>query len=123
MTTNPDRRSGPDRRTRPRGGRRPYDVDGATPLVLVADEEAGSRAMSETILAKLHFAVAPVDSVAKALGVMSTLRPDVVVARVRDAGAFRDQSATPVVIVTDQMSDPDVLVEAIRDALRARRAS
>ena len=105
---------------RQRGGRRPDDRDGATPLVLVADEEAGSRATSETILMKLNFAVAPVDSVARALDVMATLRPEVVVTRVRDPGPLRTQTETPLVIVTYEMSDPDVLVAAIRRALRSR---
>jgi DNA-binding NtrC family response regulator len=89
-------------------------------LVVVADEEPGSRATCETILAKLNFAVAPVDSVAKALQVMTALRPEVVVAKVRDPELLQQQSMAPVVIVTEAMGDPDVLVEAIRKALRSR---
>jgi DNA-binding NtrC family response regulator len=88
--------------------------------VVVADEEPGSRTTCETILAKLNFAVAPVDSVAKALQVMTALRPEVVVAKVRDPELLQQQSMAPVVIVTDAMGDPDVLVEAIRQALRSR---
>jgi DNA-binding NtrC family response regulator len=88
--------------------------------VVVADEEPGSRTTSETILAKLNFAVAPVDSVAKALQVMTALRPEVVVAKVRDPEPLQQQTMAPVVIVTDAMDDPDILVEAIRQALRSR---
>lgn len=88
--------------------------------MVVADEEPGSRTTCETILARLNFAVAPVDSVAKALQVMTALRPEVVVAKVRDPEPLQKQSLAPVVIVTDEMNDPDILVEAIRKALRSR---
>ena len=88
--------------------------------MVVADEEPGSRTTCETILAKLNFAVAPVDSVAKALKVMTALRPEVVVAKVRDPELLQQQSLAPVVIVTEAMGDPDILVEAIRKALRSR---
>ena len=120
MSTHVEKRQIPDRRGRSRGGRRPTDRRGATPLVVVADEEPGSRATCETILAKLNFAVAPVESLPKALEVMATLRPAVVVAKVRDASLLIQQSLAPVVVVTEEMSDPDVLVEAIRQALRSR---
>ena len=120
MTINFDKRGRGDRRHHSRGGRRPTDRPGCTPLVVVADEEPGSRTTCETILAKLNFAVAPVDSVAKALQVMTALRPEVVVAKVRDPQLLQQQSLAPVVVVTDAMGDPDVLVEAIRSALRSR---
>ena len=120
MSINLDKRGRGDRRRHSRGGRRPTDRPGATPLVVVADEEPGSRSTCETILAKLNFAVAPVESVAKALEVMTALRPEVVVAKVRDAEPLKKQSLAPVVVVTDAMGDPDILVEAIRQALRSR---
>jgi FixJ family two-component response regulator len=120
VTINFDKRGRGDRRHHSRGGRRPTDRPGCTPLVVVADEEPGSRTTCETILAKLNFAVAPVDSVAKALQVMTALRPEVVVAKVRDPELLQQQSMAPVVVVTDAMGDPDVLVEAIRRALRSR---
>ncbi len=121
MSTNVEKRQLPDRRGRSRGGRRPTDRRGATPLVVVADEEPGSRTTCETILAKLNFAVAPVESLPKALEVMAALRPEVVVAKMRDTALLEQQSLAPVVVVTEEMSDPDVLVEAIRQALRRRR--
>jgi len=120
VSTESERREGPDRRTRPRGGRRPTDRAGLTPLVVVADEAPGSRATCETILAKLNFAVAPVDSVERALEVMSTLRPEVVVAKVRDVAQLRKHTTVPVVEVTDALSDPDALVDEIRRVLRLR---
>jgi len=120
VSINLDKRGRGDRRRHSRGGRRPTDRPGATPLVVVADEEPGSRSTCETILAKLNFAVAPVESVAKALEVMTALRPEVVVAKVRDAEPLKKQSLAPVVVVTDAMGDPDILVEAIRQALRSR---
>jgi CheY-like chemotaxis protein len=121
VSINPEKRQGLDRRNQSRGGRRPTDRRGATPLVVVADDEPGSRTTCETILAKLNFAVAPVDSVTRALEVMATLRPEVVVAKVRDAELLQKQTLAPVVIVTEAMRDPDVLVEAIRKALRIPR--
>ena len=121
MSINLEKRQGLDRRNHSRGGRRPTDRRGATPLVVVADDEPGSRTTCETILAKLNFAVAPVDSVTRALEVMATLRPEVVVAKVRDAEPLQKQTLAPVVIVTEAMRDPDVLVEAIRKALRSPR--
>jgi len=115
-----EKRQLPDRRARSRGGRRPTDRPCATPLTVVADEEPGSRTTCETILAKLNFAVAPVESLSKALEVMAALQPEVVVAKVRDASLLVQQSLAPVVVVTEEMSDPDVLVEAIRQALRRK---
>jgi CheY-like chemotaxis protein len=121
VSTHVEKRQLPDRRSRSRGGRRPTDRRGATPLVLVADEEPGSRTTCETILAKLNFAVAPVESLPKALEVMAALRPEVIVAKLRDTSLLKEQSRAPVVVVTEEMSDPDILVEAIRQALRRGR--
>ena len=121
VSTHIEKRQLADRRSRSRGGRRPTDRPGATPLVVVADEEPGSRTTCETILAKLNFAVAPVESLPKALEVMAALKPEVVVAKLRDVALLEQQSLAPVVVVTEEMSDPDVLVEAIRQALRSKR--
>jgi CheY-like chemotaxis protein len=122
VSTHTEKRQLADRRRHSRGGRRPADRPGATPLVVVADEEPGSRTTCETILAKLNFAVAPVESQSKALEVMATLRPEVVVAKLRDVALLEQQSLAPVVVVTEEMSDPDILVEAIRQALRRNRS-
>lgn len=121
MAVSHEQRRVPDRRRAPRGGRRPTDQAGFAPLILVADEDDASGAMSETILAKLRFAVARVDSVDKAVKVIDTLRPDVIVARGRDVSPLKAAawpSRVPFVAVTDDISEPEALVEAVRQAIR-----
>jgi CheY-like chemotaxis protein len=125
VSTAPEHRKGPDRRTQARGGRRAEDRQGFAPLVLVAADDAASREISETILARLHFAVAPIDSIEKAVAIIPTLRPDVIVVHARDKRALERvtwPSAVPVVNVTDETREPDTLVEAIRRAIRGSRA-
>ena len=110
-----------DRRKVPRGGRRPTDKTGFSPLVLVADEDDASGQMCEVILAKLRFAVARVDSLDKAINVLGSLRPDVIVARARDVSPLQRAawpSGVPFVSVTDDIREPDALVHAIRRAIR-----
>ena len=121
MTSPPTQRGRPDRRKQSRGGRRGGDKPGFSPLVLVADEDASSGELCETILAKLHFAVARVNSVDAAVSVMSTLLPDVIVAHALDVSPLQRAAwpgRLPVVTVTDDMRAPDALIEAIRDAIR-----
>jgi hypothetical protein len=120
----PELRRGPDRRREHRGGRRPHDSPGFAPLVLVADEDAASGDMCETLLATLRFAVARVDSVDKAIRVISTLLPDVIVARGRDVLPLQRAawpSGVPFVTVTDELHAPNALINAIRRAIRAAR--
>ena len=120
----PDLRQKPDRRKEPRGGRRPGDRSGFSPLVLVADEDVASGDMCEALLATLRFAVARVDSVDKAVSVIATLLPDVIVARARDVSPLQRAawpSGVPFVTVTDSLRDPDALIEAIRQAIRSAR--
>lgn len=124
MTDKPERR-GPDRRRRPRGGRRDGDQKGFAPLILVADEDAASRDLCEAILAKLNFAVAPVDSIEKALSVITTLQPDLIVAHGKNTSALERAAwpdGVPFLQVTDDLRDPDKLVDAIRKTLRAAQA-
>jgi DNA-binding NtrC family response regulator len=126
VTPAPEHRRGRDRRIERRGGRRPTDAPGFAPLVLVADEDAASRELCETILAKLHFAVAPVASIEQAILAISTLRPDVIVAHARDVSPLQFAAwpnRVPFVAVTAEMRDPDALVTAIRRAIRARTDS
>ena len=121
MAATSDQRRQPDRRRAPRGGRRPTDKPGFAPLILVADEDDASGAMSEMILAKLRFAVARVDSLDKAVNVIGTLRPDVIVARGKDVSPLQRAawpSGVPFVSVTDEISEPDALVDAVRNAIR-----
>jgi hypothetical protein len=125
MTLEPTRQ-GHDRRKAPRGGRRAGDKPGFAPLVLVADEDAARGDMCEALLATFRFAVARVDSVDKAVEVVSTLAPDVIVARGRDVLPLQRAawpSGTAFVTVTDELNDPAALVEAIREAIRTARGS
>jgi hypothetical protein len=124
MTAQTRQRS--DRRRVPRGGRREGDRTGFAPLVLVADEDAASGDMCEALLATLHFAVARVDSVDKAAAVLSTLVPDVIVARGRDVSPLQRAawpSGVPFVAVTDGLKEPAALIEAIREAIRSARSA
>jgi hypothetical protein len=116
-----EQRQKSDRRKVARGGRRPTDKTGFSPLVLVADEDDASGQMCEVILAKLRFAVARVDSLDKAIDVLGSLRPDVIVARARDVSPLQRAawpSGVPFVAVTDDIREPDALIGAIRRAIR-----
>src|SRR5687767_7930511 len=117
----PDKRQGPDRRSRARGGRRAGDQAGYAPLVLLVDENAENGARCEAILAKLRFAVAPAHSVDEAIRVMDALRPNLVVARVKEAARLKKAtpSGVPFVALTDVHNDLNEMVEEIRRALRS----
>jgi hypothetical protein len=120
----PELRQKSDRRREPRGGRRPGDAPGFAPLVLVADEDANGGDMCEALLATRRFAVARVDSVAKAVSVISTLLPDVIVARGRDLSPLQRAawpSGVPFVTVTEGLGEPEALLDAIRQAIRSAR--
>jgi hypothetical protein len=120
----PELRQKSDRRREPRGGRRPGDAPGFAPLVLVADEDANGGDMCEALLATRRFAVARVDSVAKAVSVISTLLPDVIVARGRDLSPLQRAawpSGVPFVTVTEELGEPEALLDAIRQAIRSAR--
>lgn len=119
-----EHRRGPDRRSTRRGGRRDGDKKGYAPLVLLLDDNEDNNARCEAILARLHFAVAPTRSIDEASRVMDALRPDIIVARVSDAAALRRATAAdlPIVLLNDDMLDPEVLVEEIRLELRAHRS-
>src|SRR6478672_13859485 len=88
-----DRRAHSDRRTSPRGGRRPADIQGYAPLILVADDDANSGARCVAILARLRFAVAPAHSVDEAVKIMEALHPNLIVARLKDEPALRAEMA------------------------------
>lgn len=120
-----ERREGPDRRRQPRGGRRPGDRDGYAPLVLVADDDVDSGARCEAILAGLRFAVAPAHSADEAVRVMQTLRPNLVVAHLKDEASLRSGIASdpriasvPVLSLTPATAEPHALIEEIRRVLR-----
>ena len=118
----------PDRRQHARGGRRADDRDGYAPMVVVIDGDATRLDISEAILAKLRFAVAPFGSVEKALAAMKALRPEIIVAREDAANELRgrippdrDGREIPLLSVTPELSDPEVLVEALRQMMREHR--
>jgi PleD family two-component response regulator len=118
-----EQRRGPDRRTTRRGGRRDGDRKGYAPLVLLVDDNEDSTSRCEAILARLHFAVAPTRSVEEASRVMDALRPDIIVARLTDAATLRQATAAdlPIVLLADDLLDPEVLIEEIRRELRAHK--
>lgn len=119
MTT--ERRQGPDRRRHPRGGRRPEDRAGFSPLVMVIDADHDRRELTEAILAKLQFAVAPVDVLDKAISIAHALRPAVIVCGPRDAAAVRQglRLEIPIVAIEPDVAVTDALVEVVRAALRS----
>ena len=118
-----DQRQRLGRRRHPRGGRRSTDVPGHSPMVLVVDEDPNARDNVEAVLSKLRFAVAPVESVDRAIAVTRALRPAVIVAREKDVLDLRHRAfqSTPIPIVatTTEIATADALVEAVRLALRA----
>jgi len=124
MSSESDRRDVPDRRRTPRGGRRPGDPQGYSPLILVADDDAEAGARCIAILARLRFAVAPCHSVEEAVKVMEALRPNLIVARLRDEPALRAQMESnpaigeiPLITLTPENDAPQLMIEAIRAAL------
>jgi CheY-like chemotaxis protein len=121
-----DRRGHSDRRNSPRGGRRPADVQGYSPLILVADDDANSGARCVAILARLRFAVAPAHSVEEAIKVMTSLHPTLIVTRLKDEAVLRQQMASdpslgdiPIVTLTAENEAPHLMIEDIRRTLRA----
>ena len=119
-------RQGRHRRRAPRGGRRPDDVAGCTPLVFLVDEDRSTSGdVCETLLETLRFAVARVDSVARAVTLVSTLLPDVIVARARDVAPLQRAAwpyEVPVVTVTAKLQENGALIHAIRTAVRKARS-
>jgi len=122
-------RFGPDRRRFARGGRRTGDKAGYAPMVVLIDDDATRLDLSEAILAKLRFAVAPFASVDRALTAMTALMPEVVIARTDCVHELRgrlpldrDGRAIPVLPLTAELSQPHALVEALRQLIRRHRA-
>jgi len=122
-------RFGPDRRQFARGGRRTTDKAGYAPMVVVIDDDATRLDLSEAILAKLRFAVAPFASVDRAVSAMHAIMPEVVVARSECVRELRDRlprdrdgRAIPLLPLTAELSEPAALVEALRQVIRQHRA-
>ena len=126
MTEPKELRGGSDRRRQPRGGRRPTDVDGLAPLVMVVGDDQVAVGLAEAVLAKLRFAVTTSRSVDDATRIMPGLKPDIIVAAAKDASRLRSEAPQhmSVVEMSDAMrGDPLVLVESIRQTIRANMTS
>lgn len=120
-----ERRHGSDRREFSRGGRRPGDVQGYAPLVLVADDDPEAGARCVAILSRLRFAVAPAHSPEEAIRIMRSLHPDLIVARLKDEAVLRSEMRSdpsigdiPILALTPANDHPADLVEEIRRVLR-----
>ena len=121
-------RFGPDRRRFARGGRRTTDSAGYAPMIVVIDNDETRLDLSEAILAKLRFAVAPFATVEKAIAAMQALRPEIVVARTEYVRELRDRlpvdrdgRAIPVLSITTEMADPLAPIDALRQIIRQHR--
>ena len=122
MTHAMELRDGTDRRRQARGGRRPADIEGLSPLVMVVGDHAAVGDATGAVLAKLKFAVAPSPSVDDALRILTTLGPDLIVANADAAARIRLECPEHrgVLVVSDEMrEDPYLLIDEIRMALRA----
>jgi hypothetical protein len=112
-----ERRLTPDRRRAARGGRRPYDEPGTTPLVLVVGRGDAPQRESETILVELKFAVAPARDADEARRIVETLHPDLIVAPPDDASRLSD-TGLPIVAYAIGDAADGALVQRIRETIR-----
>jgi hypothetical protein len=122
MTTDKQLRAGIDRRRQSRGGRRPADVDGFSPLVMVVGDDAAVGDAAGAVLAKLRFAVTPSATVEDALRVLRTMQPDLIVANSDAAGRIRlecPEHRAVIVVSSEMRDDPQLLVDEIRSTIRA----
>jgi hypothetical protein len=120
MSDRKDLRLVSDRRRAPRGGRRPGDLAGFTPLILLIDEDAQSRELSTLELLKLRFAVAPFATAQSALAVLPSLAPDAVVVGPQSLDSVASAAALSRVPVVPMNAHGEQLIHALRLALRTR---
>lgn len=91
--------------------------------MVVGDQSAVGN-LAEAVLAKLKFAVSPSTSVDEALRVLTTLRPDIIVAKADDAARLRREAPEHLAVVTmseAMRDDPQLLIEEIRKTIRANK--
>lgn len=98
-------------------------------MVVLIDNDATRLDLSEAILAKLRFAVAPFASVDRALTAMQGLMPEIVVARTECVNELRDRlpldrdgRAIPLLPLTPELAEPIKLIEALRQLIRRHRS-
>jgi hypothetical protein len=117
-----EHRKGPDRRRQPRGGRRGDDHGEFAPLVLLVGDDRHVMRMAEAVLARLRFAVATSRSVDEALDVVTGISPEIVVVGAEAVERVRTvANGAAVVVMTDEMRrDPEALIPAIRQTIRAK---
>jgi hypothetical protein len=89
--------------------------------VVVLDANDQRRDLTEAILAKLQFAVAPVETVDKVISIAHALRPAVIVCGPGDVASIHAglKVEVPVVAVDADVAITDALVEIVRVALRS----
>jgi hypothetical protein len=91
---------------------------------MVVDSEARRRDISEAILAKLMFAVAPVESAEKAVSILRALNPEVIVAGEEDAKRIREtmpiDAGIAIIALSEDARVTDSLIETVRKSLQAR---
>jgi hypothetical protein len=119
-------RQRPDRRFYCRGGRRPGDANGFSPLVIVVEADGARRTITERILASSHFAVAPVATVESALSICRGLSPAAIVCAKRDETRLRAGLMPRVIPIVGTNVGPtalDRLIDRIREVLRRVPAS
>jgi hypothetical protein len=121
-----DQRHRPDRRFYRRGGRRPTDVKGFSPLVMVIEADSAQRTITERLLASSRFAVAPVATVESALSICRGLAPAAIVCSEGDETRLRAGLTPHVLPIVGTSVGPDALdrlIDRIRDAVRRQPAS
>ena len=95
---------------------------------MVVASDAQRRALCESTLERLRFAVAAFPEADPALAALSWFSPDVVVIDRRQASAFREAvpvmspAPPPVVEFSQDVESNEAVVDAIRVALRATMA-
>ena len=94
---------------------------------MVIDAEPRRREISEAILAKLMFAVAPVESPEKAASVLQALQPELIIAGDDDAnqlrGLLHPDIGVKVIVLGEQTRLTDALIEEVRRSLHRRSES
>ena len=91
---------------------------------MVVGDHSPAGSLAEAVLAKLKFAVTPSENVGEALRVLTTLRPDIIVADATDAARIRIEAPEhlSLVVLTGAMrEDPQLLIDAIRETLRTKQ--